>query len=234
MLETFKNILLGAASLPLWPKIALSAAIIFFAILLLALLWFLPKHSGARDPVGYAVPTKEEVITLSENEEKALGIILTDPMAGGRGVFAYVLHGQLTSRGLTDAQTTISLGSLVSKGLLVSVDVEGKDAMGELKTAPAYKVTEKGIAYASNNEAIAKTEEIYLYTLRVHGLNQDNLPFLEHLRDLDLVERQTRFVSEDEPNVSRIAIFSYESISDELIRNQATMFKVSVIEFSEY
>ena len=59
---------------------------------------------------------------LSETEELALGLVLSDPNAGERGAWLYPLHNDLTQRGCTQAQATLALNGLTAKGLLQFVD----------------------------------------------------------------------------------------------------------------
>jgi len=175
-----------------------------------------------------------EVMQLSKNEEKALCLVLADQQAGDRGVWAIPLHQQLIYRGLSDVQATVSLSSLVFKGLLISVDVESKHSItNEIRTAPAYKATQKAFKYAAEHENVLKFEEGYKYILRVEGENKKNVPFLKHLENLDFIERESRFIDEEDPSVSRIVIFSYDPISDKLIREIAEIFNVTVLDFSK-
>jgi hypothetical protein len=56
---------------------------------------------------------------------------------------------------------------------------------------------------------------------------------LRHLQGLRGVQRQTRFITEDDPEFSKIAIFSYKPIDSDLIRDMARMFNVIVDEITE-
>ncbi|MCW9033780.1 MAG: hypothetical protein OQJ97_06125 [Rhodospirillales bacterium] len=222
-----------ANSLSFTPKITLSAILVAIPILLLTIIWAPKKNSSEETETKEKNPSNLQ-IELTRDEEKALGLVLTDPQAGDRGAWTYPLHQQLTYRGLSDVQATSALNALVRKGLLVSVNVETRDSMtGKPTTAPAYKVTETGFLYAAKHEQIMKFEQKYYYTLRVMGAREENSLFLEHLQDLDFIERQTRFINEKDQNASRIAIFSYNPISEKLIKNIAKMFKVVVLGFSK-
>ena len=90
---------------------------------------------------------------LSPEEEMALWVVLEDPRAGDRGAWVYPLHQQLTYRGLTEAQATVLLNRLVTKGILVAVDVPTTDSLtGVPSTAPAYRVTREGLRLAEQSD----------------------------------------------------------------------------------
>jgi hypothetical protein len=96
------------------------------------------------------VAAAESKAALSPEEEIALEEILTDPRAGDRGAWTYPVHQAITRRGLTSADATLALNSLVQKGYLEAVEVEAIDHLTErLSKAPAFRLTKAGIAAAS-------------------------------------------------------------------------------------
>lgn len=102
---------------------------------------------GSAAPVA-AAQSKAALIT--PEEEIALEEILTDPRAGDRGAWTYPVHQAITRRGLTSAEATLALNSLVQKGYLEAVEVEAIDHLTEKPSkAPAFRLTKAGIAAAN-------------------------------------------------------------------------------------
>lgn len=175
-----------------------------------------------------------DLVALTKEEEAALGVAVTDPRAGDRGVWLYPLHQDLTNRGLSDAEATMTMNSLVAKGMCKQIDVPTHDSLtGKETTAPAYRVTPKGFSYVKSSSELSKSKQTHYYHVRVRGTRSVNDIFLRHLQGLRGVQRQTRFITEDDPEFSKIAIFSYKPIDSDLIRDMARMFNVIVDEITE-
>lgn len=161
----------------------------------------------------------------------ALGLILSDPLAVGRGTWIIPLQRQLTSRGLADARSTVTLGRLATLGLIEYVDVPSKDRMtGEDSSSPAYRVTALGLDVAGSYGSIMNFREKYSYMVRLEGDEQANRKFLEQLRRLPTVESQTRFIAEGEEGVSRIAVWSYQPLDDEEFANISADTNIVILE----
>lgn len=213
-------------SYPMWVKLALVVMAIIAGVLLL---FFQPKKTGEIAP-SIVLPQ------LSEREVTALGLTLTDTRAGDRGAWAYPLHQNLTYRGFSDAEATAVLNSLVAKKVLVYVEVDTDDSLtGKSSKAPAYRVTESGFAFAAQSNELRKFNDTYYYTIQLKGSNSDkrNIAFLEQLRRLEIVQNQTRFIIDDKPNQSNIAVFAYQSLDVNLVRNMADAFNVSIVNIAE-
>jgi len=169
---------------------------------------------------------------LSSEEQLTLGLILADPRAADRGVWIYPLHQQLTYRGFADARATWVLNRLVHLGLIEYVDVATKDSLtNQDTTAPAYRITSKGLNVAESYETIQQFRERFHYVIRISGDAASRDQFLALLRRIPGVESQTRFITEDAEGVSRIAVWSYDPV-DEEIPNLALSTGVNVLEVS--
>lgn len=189
--------------------------------------WPLPLRALILAPTGASDTSK-----LSDDEETALGLALADPEATTRGAWLYPLHGELTFRGLSDVEATTAVNSLLSKGMLLYVEVPGTDDFtGKPDKAPALRVTPRGVDYAKSRLKPFKAE--YFYRLTVLGTKEHNKPFLDHLGTLKGVEKQTRFGREDNPKLSMIFLYSYQPFDQETIANVARMFSVQVVGFEE-
>lgn len=229
-METLKAIWEGLRLMPLYPRWAQALFLASFALLVASVVVFSNFYSKVQEVKARKTPIGE--LSLTDDEELALGLVLTDPLAGSRGAWAYPLHQELTYRGLSEATATTVLNSLVAKGLLESLDVPAYDEFEKKQsTAPAYRVTERGFAYAAKSDKLRRFQSVYKYILRLNGTQQRNAPFLEQLRRLDSVQGQTRFIIETDPKVSRIVIFSYKALDENLIRNLAKSFNVSILSF---
>lgn len=102
--------------------------------------------------IGSATPpaAPRSNAALTPEEEIALEEILSDPRAGDRGAWTYPVHQNITRRGLTSAEATLALNSLVQKGYLEAVEVETMDRLTEKPSkAPAFRLTSAGIAAAT-------------------------------------------------------------------------------------
>ena len=116
------------------------------------------------------------------------------------------------------------MNSLVAKGMCKQIDVPTHDSLtGKETTAPAYRVTPKGFSYVKSSSELSKSKQTHYYHVRVRGTRSVNDIFLRHLQGLRGVQRQTRFITEDDPEFSKIAIFSYKPIDSDLIRDMARM-----------
>jgi len=172
--------------------------------------------------------------SLTPEEELALGLTLSDPRAGDRGAWVYPLHQDLGYRGLSEVNATAALNSLVQKGMLKAVDVEANDPLtGEASSAPAYQATPRAFAYAQSSEWLRSFKPKYRYIVRLYGAEGLNQTFLEHLRELEYVERQTRFIIEEDPGYSKIGVFCYQSITQDEMNKMARSFNVTIDKFSE-
>jgi hypothetical protein len=161
-------------------------------------------------------------VGLANDEQVALGLVLSDPMATTRGAWLYPLHQQLTYRGFTDVGATAVLQSLVQKGMLQYVEIPGKDDLtGKESAAPAYRATQQALAAATRYETIRTFREKYRYSLVLVGDEERNAPFLQQIRALPMVEKQSRFVISDSPGFSCIVIWSYEPINEGKLRAMA-------------
>jgi len=229
-METLKTIWDALSLMPFYPRWAQMLFLASFALVVASVVAFSNFYSKAQEGKARQTPVAE--LSLTDDEELALGLVLTDPQAGTRGAWAYPLHQELTYRGLSEAAATTVLNSLATKGLLEALDVPTYDEVEKKEsTAPAYRVTERGFAYAAKSDELRDFESHYKYILRLNGTQQRNGPFLEQLRRLDSVQGQTRFIIETDPKMSRIAIFSYKALDENLIRNLAKSFKVSIVSF---
>jgi hypothetical protein len=226
-METLAAIWKALSLMPYYPRWAQALFVVSLALVLASAIVFANYYSKAEASKGGKSPSLE--VSLSANEEQALGLTLTDPQAGTRGAWAYPLHQQLTYRGMSEAQATTALNSLVEKGFLLSVDVPSYDNVtGKLTNAPAYRVTSSGFAYAAKSTTLSKFQSSYRYTLILSGSEKQNAAFLEQIRTLDSVEAQTRFITSKDPKYSHIMIFSYKPVDETLIRNMAKAFNASV------
>jgi TIR domain len=184
-------------------------------------------HSRAR-ALGITEPS--DAVKLSDNEELALGLILADPTAGDRGAWLYPLHQGLTYRGCSQAEATLALNGLNAKGLSQFVEVLSWDSISkEERKAPACRITKAGIEYANRIEKIRGFNEKYRYRLVLQGSRTINQPLLEYLCGLPYMEKQTRFVDEPDPERSQIAIFSYQPLSEELVRDEAKRLSLNLV-----
>jgi hypothetical protein len=172
-------------------------------------------------------------VALFSEEQMALGLILSDPRAVDRGAWLYPLHQQLTYRGLADAGSTLTLGRLVSLGLIEYVDAPSKDSLtGDVGTAPAYRVTALGLNVAGSYGSIMNFREKYSYVVRLKGDEQTNRNFLERVKSLPAVEGQTRFIVEDAEGVSRIAVWSYEPLGEDKLASIAIDAKSVILDIT--
>jgi hypothetical protein len=219
------------------PAMAFVYAVAIFVILSVTLLFTstffdMPLPLKTRILGGESGPATK-ASQLSEEEETALGLILADPRAGDRGVWVYPLHQQLTYRGFSDAQATTVLNGLVSKGVLQAVDVPAPEDPTGGGSAPAYRVTPLGFSYAKNSKRLKSFKAEYIYFVTLRGTKEHNQPFLNQLLSLQYVQKQTRFIIEDDPKLSRIAVFCYQPLDQETLRNMAQMFGVEVVSSEE-
>ena len=229
-METLKTIWDALSLMPFYPRWAQVLFLASFALVVASVVVFSNFYSRAQEGKARQTPVAE--LSLTDDEEQALGLVLTDPLAGSKGAATYPLHQALTYRGLSEATATTVLNSLVAKGLLEAVDVPAYDDFQKKQsTAPAYRVTERGFAYAAKSDKLRDFESQYKYILRLNGTQQRNGPFLEQLRRLDSVQGQTRFIIETDPKMSRIVIFAYKAIDENLIRNLAKSLNVSIVSF---
>jgi hypothetical protein len=178
--------------------------------------------------LGIAMP--RDRTWLSETEELALGLVLSDPNAGERGAWLYPLHNDLTQRGYTQAQATLALNGLTAKGLLQFVEVVtfDPDTKAERK-APAYRITAAGIDYANSSEGIRGFHAKYRYQMVLQGSRKKNQPFLEYLLAVPHVEQQTRFIDEKASGRSRIAVFSYQPLDENLLKEEAARASLTLL-----
>ncbi|HET6255582.1 MAG TPA: hypothetical protein VFE32_16015 [Puia sp.] len=172
---------------------------------------------------------------LNEHEKYFLAYILTDPEAATRGVWLYPLHQQLSYRGYTETEVTQILSTLSQKNIIKYVEVPHYDEMRKQHlTAPAYKITGPGLDYIQkNSDSIPKLKDTYYYTIKVYGSQQKNSDFLNHLRDLDFVQRQTRFIIEEDKKLSRIALFAYKEIDIKDIEHISHIHDTRIHSFSK-
>lgn len=230
-METIKAVLEAISLMSYYPRWAQALFMTSFALVVASVVVFINLSSKAEEAKERTKPIGE--LSLTEGEESALGFVLTDPLAGTRGAWAYPLHQQLTYRGMSDAEATTTLSSLVAKGLLDAVDVPTYDDLEKRQTtAPAYRVTERGFSYAAKNAKLQGFDSQYRYILRLAGSQKKNGPFVEQLRSLDFVQAQTRFIIENDPRMSRVVVFSYKPLDESLVRNMAKAFKVSIESFA--
>lgn len=186
-------------------------------------------HSRAR-ALGIAEPS--EAIKLSDNEELALGLVLADPTAGDRGAWLYPLHQGLTYRGCSQAEATLALNGLNAKGLIQFVDILSWDSLSkEERKAPACRITKAGIEYANRIEKVRGFNEKYRYRLFLQGSRATNQPLLEYLWELPYMEKQTRFIDEKDPERSQIVVFSYQPLSEEVVRDEAKRLNLDLVFF---
>ena len=155
---------------------------------------------------------------LTQDEKLALALIMSDPQATTRGAWLYPLHGDLINRGFTEAKATAVLQALARKKVIVHVDVPGTDDVtGKANTAPAYRVTSAG-AKIANTDEILKLRPSYRCLIQVTGDQNRNKRFLGGLRELDMVQAQTRFITSDDPKSSVIAMWSYAPVDESVIK----------------
>jgi len=99
--------------------------------------------------------------------------------------------------------------------------------------APAYRVTKRGFDWAQHSERLRSFNAKYMYRIRLHGSKKSNSIFLDHLFGLPFIERQTRFIQEQDPQFSQIAVFSYESLDAQTVNKMAQLFNVRVARFEQ-
>ncbi|MFC4874864.1 hypothetical protein [Negadavirga shengliensis] len=176
---------------------------------------------------------KPDVFT--DEQHFVLSYISTDPQAATRGSWLYPLHQQLTYRGYKKSEVTTILSELEEKKIIQYVKVSSYNDLLRKKTkAPAYKITPKGIDYISRNkQLLPKIQDTYYYTIRLYGEEQDNQLFLEALRELDFVQQQTRFITDNDEGFCTIAVFSYMPISEMVVRQLEKIHKVRILTFKE-
>jgi hypothetical protein len=173
--------------------------------------------AGLETGIARPRPDHLPAISLSPAEQMALGLILSDPLAADRGAWVYPLHQELGYRGLTNAQTTLALSRLNSEGLIEYREVPGIDRMtGEETTAPAYRVTRKGLEVTEDYPSVANFQDVYHYVVRMAGdrARHGNVEFLDRLRSLPYVQSQTRFITDEKDGECRIAVWSYKPLYD--------------------
>jgi len=159
---------------------------------------------------------------LSQDEQRALGLLVSDPQAAARGAWLYPLHQQLTFRGFSDAGATAVLDSLRQKGAIEYVEVETEDPLTERPSkAPAYRATSKGMSFVERYEAVRQFREHHTYEVVLKRDEERNARFLDGVLANVSVQRQTRFVIEDDPARSRIKIWSYEPLDEGYLRELA-------------
>ncbi len=169
---------------------------------------------------------------LSDSEELALGLVLASPNAAGRGAWLYPLHQDLRKRGCSEAEATLALKSLTTKGLLRYVEVDGWDSDTKRRTkSPAYQITDAGLEYASHNERIRNFNERYSYHIVLRGSQEENQPFLDYLWSLPHIEGQTRFIVESDPQLSRIAVWSYQALDEKFLRGEVERLHLTLVAF---
>ena len=173
--------------------------------------------------------------SLSIPEKYALAFMMTDPQSATRGVWLYPLHQQLTYRGFPDSDVTLILSSLAKKGFIKHVEVPHYDDFRKKQTtASACKITDKGIRYIQQNQdSIPKLKETYIYGIRLYGSKKSNTGFLEHIRNLDFVQAQTRFVNESNKKLCQIAVFAYKPVDRKDIEHIAKINKTKIYSFIE-
>jgi hypothetical protein len=209
---------------PLWVKLSLLTLGVAAAILLL----FCRSNSSS------ALNSRSQM-KLSNREEIALGLALTEPQAGGRGVWASGLHQDLTRRGFSDVDATAVINSLVRKKLLTLDEISTEDRFsGKMVKIPVYRVTEAGFGYAQETEGFRNFNAQYCYkiTLRNPSTDESNRAFLKHLRSLDFVDAQTRFINEADLKQAHIGVFAVQPLEEKVVRTMADLFHASVEEFS--
>ena len=173
--------------------------------------------------------------TLNDDELFVLAYIMTNPQATTRGVALYPLHQDLTYRGYTDVQATSILTGLEDKGIIKYIDVLSDDPLKEAKTTyPAYKVTPDGRRFIQQNkELIPNIKSTYKYLIRLYDSKKNNQQFLEHIKNLDFVQGQTRFITEDDKRLCAIVLFAYKAIDRKDIEHIAAIDKTKIYSFKE-
>ncbi|GHO98760.1 hypothetical protein KSF_088080 [Reticulibacter mediterranei] len=166
-------------------------------------------------------------LDLNSDELFALAYINTDQQAKTRGAWLYPLHQQLTYRGYTASQVTSILSSLEDKGIIKHVNAPTYDSLEKRETeAPAYKITSRGTKFMQeNSKRMPSIKDVYKYLIRLYGTRNDNQVVLDHIKeDLDFVQAQTRFVTEDNKDLCSICLFAYKPIDDKVIRRIAKIY----------
>jgi hypothetical protein len=160
---------------------------------------------------------------LSAEEVLALGLVLADPQAGGRGAWMYPLHHDLVVRGLSDAQATVALTGLVGKGLVTLQNAPTRDSRtGEPSTAPAYVVTSAGVGLAAAMGEVLSRRHSYRYTLRFDADDVAAERLLTQLKAMPHVQRQTRYYAEEDRAGSfRLYLFTYEPFAQAVLTEAA-------------
>jgi hypothetical protein len=150
---------------------------------------------------------------LTQKEQVALGLIMSDPSAANRGAALYPLYQDLTHHDFTKAEATYVLAALERKGAIEYVQYLGEGASpGESGLVPAYRLTRLGAKLPDAYPDILAFQPEYTYLIRVAGDENRNMSLLRKLQALPHVQRSTRFIADNDPNSSVIKMWSYAKI----------------------
>lgn len=174
-------------------------------------------------------------VFLDQDEIFVFSYLLTDPQATARGVWVYPSHQQLTYRGYKASQVTAIMTSLQNKEFIEIINVKKiNEFSNKEEESPAYKITKKGCLFIDKNRTkFPEIRDTYYYTIKVYGTRTSNQLFLENIRDLRFVQKQTRFINEQDTLLSAIAVFAYKPLDEKLIFQIARITKAKIYKFYE-